>query len=171
MSSVNECFLFSFPHLLFCLLVVSIISRVMSHTSLTYFPLTLPVSFSHPHSHTHRWAKIVFILTLSYTHIHTHTHSFGIISYGAHLFLNNLFFIILPLVCFVLSVTFVCFVFWTYENSISILCKQTTTPSVITIGSLPIHLPSPTILLSLTQTHTHTHTIIHLHTCTHIHSH
>lgn len=98
--------------------------------------------------------------THSLLQTHTHTHPFGIISYGAHLFLNNLFFIILPLVCFVLSVTFVCFVFWTYENSISILCKQTTTLSVITIGSLPIHLPSPTILLSLTRIHTHSYTYI-----------
>lgn len=92
MSSVNECFLFSFPRLLFCLLVVSIISRVMSHTSLTYFPLTLPVSFSHPHSHTDEQKSFSYSLSLTHTRTHTHTHSFGIISYGAHLFLNNLFF-------------------------------------------------------------------------------
>lgn len=73
MSSVNECFLFSFPRLLFCLLVVSIISRVMSHTSLTYFPLTLPVSFSYPHSHTHTDEQKSFSYSLSLTHTHTHT--------------------------------------------------------------------------------------------------
>lgn len=71
MSSVNECFLFSFPRLLFCLLVVSIISRVMSHTSLTYFPLTLPVSFSHPHSHTDEQKSFSYSLSLTNTHAHT----------------------------------------------------------------------------------------------------
>lgn len=157
MSSVNECFLFSFPRLLFCSLVVSIISRVMSHTSLTYFPLTLPVSFSYPHSHTHTDEQKSFSYSLSLTHTHTHAHTFIRNHLLRRSFVpkQSFFIIILPLVCFVLSVTFVCFVFWTYENSISILCKQTTTPSVITIGSLPIHLPSPTILLSLTRIHTH----------------
>lgn len=140
----------------------------MSHIIVDIFPSHPPSLFLSPTlSHT-EMSKNRFH-THSLLQTHTHTHPFGIISYGAHLFLNNLFFIILPLVCFVLSVTFVCFVFWRYENSISILCKQTTTPSDITIGSLPIHLPSPTILLSLTRIHTHT--IIHLHTCTHIHSH
>lgn len=125
---------------------------------MTYFPLTLPVSFSHPHSHTDEQKSFSYSLSLTNTHAHT--------SIRNHLLRRSfvpkqsLFFIILPLVCFVLSVTFVCFVFWRYENSISILCKQTTTPSVITIGSLPIHLPSPTILLSLTRIHTHSYTYI-----------
>lgn len=129
----------------------------MSHIIVDIFPSHPPSLFLSP---THTDEQKSFSYSLSLTHTHTHTHPIGIISYGAHLFLNNLFFIILPLVCFVLSVTFVCFVFWTYENSISILCKQTTTPSVITIGSLPIHLPSPTILLSLTRIHTHSYTYI-----------
>lgn len=107
MSSVNECFLFSFPHLLFCLLVVSIISRVMSHTSLTYFPLTLPVSFSHPLT---QMSKNRFH-THSLLQTHTHTHPFGIISYGAHLFLNNLFLLFYPLfvLCSVLPLFVLCF--------------------------------------------------------------
>lgn len=130
MSSVNECFFFSFPRLLFCLLVVSIISRVMSHIIVDIFPSHPPSLFLSP-TLTHTDEQNRFH-THSLLHTYTHTHPFGIISYGAHLFLNNLFLIIiLPLVCFVLSVTFVCFVFWRYENSISILCKQTTTPSVI----------------------------------------
>lgn len=73
MSSVNEPFFFiSFPRLLFCLLVVSIISRVMSHIFVDIFPSHPPSLFLSPtHTHTNRWAKLVFILTLSYTHIHS----------------------------------------------------------------------------------------------------
>lgn len=157
MSSVNDCFFFSFPRLLFCLLVVSIISRVMSHIIVDIFPSHPPSLFLSP---THTDEQTSFSYSLSLTNTHAHTSIRNHLLRRSFVPKQSIFFIILPLVCFVLSVTFVCFVFWTYENSISILCKQTTTPSVITIGSLPIHLPSPTILLSLTRIHTHSYTYI-----------
>lgn len=91
MSSVNECFFFSFPRLLFCLLAVSIISRVMSHIIVDIFPSHPPSLFLSPTlSHT-QMSKNRFH-THSLLHTQTHTHPFGNISYGAHLFLNNLFF-------------------------------------------------------------------------------
>lgn len=91
MSSVNETF-FSpvFPRLLFCLLVVSIISRVMSHIIVDMFPSHPPSLFLSP-THTHKqMSKSRF-----HTHSLLHTHPYKIIkkiSYGAHLFLNKLFF-------------------------------------------------------------------------------
>lgn len=108
MSSVNECFLFSFPHLLFCLLVVSIISRVMSHIIVDIFPSHPPSLFLSP---THTDEQKSFSYSLSLTHTHTHTHSFGIISYGAHLFLNNFFLLFYPLfiLCSVLPLFVLCF--------------------------------------------------------------
>lgn len=89
MSSVNGTF-FSlvFPRLLFCLLVVRIISTVMSHTFVDVFP-------SHPSS-------LFLSPTPSYTDepnslslTHMHTNPFKITSYGAHLFLNKLFYFII----------------------------------------------------------------------------
>lgn len=72
MSSVNECFFFSFPRLLFCLLVVSIISRVMSHIIVDIFPSHPPSLFLSP-TLTHTDEQKSFSYSLSLTHIHAHT--------------------------------------------------------------------------------------------------
>lgn len=68
-----------------------------------------------------------------------------------------------------LSVTFVCFVFWRNENSISIsyIRKQTTTPSVFTIGLSRFRFPHRLFYSPLQNKKP---TLIHLHTCTLIHT-
>lgn len=65
-----------------------------------------------------------------------------------------------------LSVTFVCFVFWTYENSISILCKQTTTPSVIELLVLSRFIFPRRLFYSPSHEYIHTHTLTYLHSYT-----
>lgn len=112
MSSVNESFFsFSFsPFIIFCLLVVSIISRVMSHTFVDMFPSHPPSLFLSPtHTHTYTDEQNSFSYSLSLTH----THPYKIIqkiSYGARLFLNNLIFsiILLPNTLFVLCSVLPC---------------------------------------------------------------
>lgn len=70
MSTVNECFFFSFPRLLFCLLVVSIISRVMSHIFVDIFPSHPPSLFLSP-THTDEQKSFSYSLSLTNTHAHT----------------------------------------------------------------------------------------------------
>lgn len=137
---------------------------------MTCFPLTLPVSFSLPLTHTHKQMSKIRFHTHSLLHTHIHTKSSkksptALICSSIILFFFN-YFTSKPLVCFVLSVTFVCFVFCRNENSISInyICKQTTTPSVLTIGSLPIQIPCTDYFTLPYKRKPHTHTLTH--TCT-----
>lgn len=179
MSSINGTF-FSlvFPRLLFCLLVVRIISTVMSHTFVDVFPshpssLFLSPTPSHTHTHTQKWAKLVFMLTLSYTHAHKSIQNHILrrsfvpqSTFLFHYFISNPTLFVL---CSVLPLFVLCFG-ETKTAFLYYICKQTTTPSVLTIGSLPVHLPSPTILLSRT-TISHSYTYILARSYTHKHSH
>lgn len=78
-SSVNETFLFSLvfsPFIIFCLLVVRIISRVMNHSLVEKFPSHLPSLFLSPtHSHTDEQTSISYSLSLTHAHSNIHTKS------------------------------------------------------------------------------------------------
>lgn len=102
-----------------------------------HFPLTSN-SLSPPHTHLKKWADIIFILS--------HSHSHNPLSHEIIFFLT--------LVCFVLSVTFVCVVFWRYKNSIFLLLDKQTIPSVLfslTLSPIQTH---------IIRTYLHTHTAI-----------
>lgn len=106
-----------------------------------HFPLTSN-SLSPPHTHLKKWADIIFILS--------HSHSHNPLSHEIIFFLT--------LVCFVLIVTFVCFVFWRYKNSIFLLLDKQTIPSVLFNSLFSLTL-SP-IQTHIIRTYLHTHTAI-----------
>lgn len=92
--------------------------------------------------------------TLTHTHTHTQTNEQTSFSYSLTHTTSTQINLFKTLVCFVLSVTFVCFVFWRYKKkSIFYYLDKQTIPSVLSI-------PSHSHQCTLTSYRTYLHTLI-----------